>query len=50
MELMYQKRCVGTTRFLFKQRNKGRYICRYMSDSQYKSGENTEMYVHFVAS
>ena len=35
---------------LFKQLKKGRYIHRYMSDLQYKSGENTEMYVRIVAS
>ena len=36
--------------FLFQQRNKGIYIRRYMSASQYKSGKNTEIYVHIVAS
>ena len=36
--------------FLFQQQNKGRYIWHSMSASQYKSGENTEIYVHIVAS
>ena len=30
--------------------NKGRVIRHYMSDSQYKSWENTGKYVHIVAS
>ena len=37
-------------KFLFQQWKKGRYICQYMSDSQYKSRENTKMYVYIVAS
>ena len=36
--------------FLFQQQKKGIYIRRYMSDSQDKSGKNTEMHVHIVAS
>ena len=36
--------------FLFQQRNKGRHICHYMSASQYKSGENKEMYAQNVNS
>ena len=34
----------------FQQQNKGRYNRHFMSDSQYESGENKEMYVHIVAS
>ena len=35
---------------LFQKWNKGRYIRRSMSASQYESGENTKIYVHIVAS
>ena len=39
-----------TRDIIISKMKKGRYIHRSMSASQYKSGENTEMYVRIVAS
>ena len=36
--------------FLFQKWKKGRYIRSYISDSQYKSIDNIEIYVNIVAS
>ena len=36
--------------FLFTWLNKGKYTCHYMSASQYKPVENTDVYVHITAS
>ena len=46
---MYQKFVLETGDVLFKRKKKGRYIRHYMSVSQYKPGENTEIYAHTVA-
>ena len=45
-----EKLCQKHGIFFFQHQNKGRYIRCYMSASKIKPRENTEMYVHIVAS
>ena len=44
-----EKSCYKHDIFVFHHLKKVRYICRYVSASQYKSVENTYVYVNIVA-
>ena len=43
-----RKVMLETLNFLFQWWKKGRYFPHYMSDSRYKSGENTDIFVHII--
>ena len=45
-----EKLCWKHEIFIFQKLNIGRCICRCVSALQYNTGENTDMYVHIVAS